>query len=284
LPLVFTVCIKWLPQRVLRHYIVYFIKNVAKSYEKWLESLNFVKSASGEPMRQILQSVCLFLFITFGASAQTFEVGPLQEVYKGYIGETVKIPLRFINHTDKPITLIIRKVSSSLGGTQKNYFCPDNDCLDQQVEDVAVRVEPRQTLSSFQIALDAGLANGISSARYVVFNRYNSSETFEFDLHFAVEERSGKEDIYSSPHIILHDVYPNPVVDYAFVNYDMINEEMEAKIIIHNILGNAIDEYSLPAAENKVKIRAESMNPGIYFYTLYLDNEGVMTRKLIVKK
>jgi hypothetical protein len=68
------------------------------------------------------------------------------------------------------------------------------------------------------------------------------------------------------------------------VDYNIINDDIEAKIIIHNILGNAIEEYDLPAAENKVKIRAESMNAGIYFYTLYLDNEGVVTRKLIVKK
>jgi hypothetical protein len=234
-------------------------------------------------MRLILWLVC-FVLITIGVSGQSFEVGPLQEVYKGYIGETVEVPLKFTNNTDKPLTLIIRKVSSSLGGTQKNYFCPDNDCLDQQVEDVAVRVEPRQTLSNFQIVLEAGLANLISSARYLVFNRYNSSETFEFDLHYAVEERSAKEDIYASPHIILHDVYPNPVVDYAYVNYDMINGDIDAKIIIHNILGNPIDEYSLPSSENRVKLRAESMSAGIYFYTLYLDNEGVMTRKLIVKK
>lgn len=234
-------------------------------------------------MRKILWLGILLCF-AFQVSGQSFEVGPLQDVYKGHIGETVKIPLRFTNTTDKPLTLVVRKVSSTLGGTQKNYFCPDNDCLDQQVEDIMIRVEPRQTLSTIQIALEAGLANGISSAKFVVFNRYNSSETFEFDLNFAVEERSAKENIFASPHIILHDVYPNPIVDYAYINYDKLNDDVEAKIIIHNILGNPIDEYGLPSGENKVKIRAESMNAGIYFYTLYLDNDGVVTRKLIVKK
>ena len=234
-------------------------------------------------MRYILWLV-MFGCCTFGVYGQSFEIAPLQDVYKGYIGETVKVPLKLTNHTDKSITLIVRKVSSDLGGTQKNYFCLNNDCLDQQVQDVIVRVEPRQTLSEFSIALEAGLANGISSAKYLVFNRHNTTETMEFELHFAVEERSAKEDIFTSPHIIIHDVYPNPVVDYAYVNYNVINKEVESKIIIHNILGNPIDEYGLPSDENKVKIRAESMNAGIYFYTLYLDNEGVMTRKLIVKK
>lgn len=236
-------------------------------------------------MRQILWLTC-FVCFAFGASAQSFEIGPLQDVYKGFIGETLKVPIRFTNTTEKPITLIIRKVNSNLGGTQKDYLCPDNTCLDQKVGDVMIKVEPLETLASFQIALDAGLANGSSSAKYVVFNKLNSAENIEFDLHFSVDERptKEKEDIYTSPHITLHDVYPNPVTDYAFVNYDIMNDAIEAKIIIHNILGNPIDEYNLPSAENKVKIRAESMSAGIYFYTLYLDNEGVMTRKLIVKK
>lgn len=234
-------------------------------------------------MRLLLRLVLLSL-LAFEVSAQTFEVGPLQDVYKGFIGETVKVPLRFTNHTDKPITLIIRKTSASLGGTQKNYFCLDENCLDQRVEDVMVRIEPRQTISSFQIALEAGLANGISSVKYVVFNRQNATENIEVDLNFSVEERTSKEDVYTSNHIILHDVYPNPVVDYAFVNYNLLNDGMEAKIIIHNILGNPIEEYTLPATENRVKIRADAMDAGIYFYTLYLDNEGVVTRKLIVKK
>lgn len=234
-------------------------------------------------MRRILWLV-FFCFATFELMAQSFEVGEVQEVYKGFIGETVKVPLRFTNTTDRPLTLVIRRVSANLGGTQKNYFCPEKGCLDQHVEDFTIRLEPNQSLTDFEIGLDAGLANGISSVKYLVFNRYNSAESVEVDLNFAVEERSAKLDIFTHPQIILHDVYPNPVVDYAYVNYDLINTETEAKIIIHNILGNPIDEYNLPAAENKVKIRAESMNAGIYFYTLYLDNEGVVTRKLIVKK
>ena len=234
-------------------------------------------------MRRLLWLVLVCL-PALPLAAQSFEVGGLEDVYKSHIGETVKVPLSFTNNTDKPLTLIIRRLSSNLGGTQKNYFCPANDCLDQRIEDFTIRLEPGQALTDFKIALEAGLANGISSVKYLVFNRFNSNDSYEFDLNFAVEDRSAKQDIFTHPKIVLHDVYPNPVVDYAYVNYNITNDDVEAKIIIHNILGNTIDEYSLPSGENKVKIRAESMSAGIYFYTLYLDNEGVVTQKLIVKK
>lgn len=235
-------------------------------------------------MRKILWSVLLLCFPAMELLAQSFEVGDLEDVYKGSIGETIKVPLTFTNNTDKALTLVVRRMSSTIGGTQKNYFCADGNCLDQRIEDFLVRIEPHQTVSSLQVALDAGLANGISNLKYLVFNRSNSGENVELDISFAVEERSGKADIFTHPQIILHDVYPNPVVDFAYVNYNMASSDVEAKIVIHNILGNAIDEYNLPSSENRVKIRAEALNAGIYFYTLYLDNEGLVTRKLIVKK
>ena len=48
--------------------------------------------------------------------------------------------------------------------------------------------------------------------------------------------------------------------------------------------GNIVGEYDLNPSETLLRIKTEDLNAGIYFYTLYLDNESVMTRKLIVKK
>jgi hypothetical protein len=215
--------------------------------------------------------------------AQSFEISSLQESYKGQIGETIKAPVRFKNNTEKPITLIIRKQSGQIGGTQKNYFCIDTNCLDQKIEDYAIKIEPNQSFNSLHFALEAGLANGVSSVKYVVFNKFNPAEMQEFELFFSVEEKPEKESIYTSRHINLHEVYPNPAEDFAFVNYKILNDQIKAKIILYNILGNQIEEYALPPLENKVKIRTEALNSGVYFYTLYLDDEGVVTRKLVKK-
>jgi hypothetical protein len=136
-----------------------------------------------------------------------------------------------------------------------------------------------------QVALEAGLAQGLSTIKYIAFNKSNPAESFEFDLNFSIEEKAEKQHIYSSNRVVLHDVYPNPVTnDQAFVNYSILHESVKAKITLHNILGNTIEEYPLPQTENRLKIQTSTLNAGIYFYTLYVDNEGVMTRKLIVRK
>lgn len=226
---------------------------------------------------------CVSVFISLSLAAQSFEVTGIQETYKGIIGETIKAPINFRNTSDKTVTLIIRKVSSEIGSTQKNYFCIDANCLDQKVEDHIVKIEPGQTLTSFNVALEAGLVSTMSSVRYIAYNKSNPSESAEINLNFVVDEKPEKQNIYNSRHISIQDLYPNPINDYAFVDYKILNDKIKAKIIIHNILGSQVGEYELPSLESKVKIRAEELNAGIYFYTLYIDDEGVMTRKLIVK-
>jgi hypothetical protein len=36
--------------------------------------------------------------------------------------------------------------------------------------------------------------------------------------------------------------------------------------------------------ENRVKIQSEEFVSGIYFYTLYLNNNVVLTRKIVIRK
>ena len=234
-------------------------------------------------MKKVLLLVCFLAVVCF-SKAQSFEVIGMSESYKGYIGDLVKVPLQFKNTSNKTITLILRKAESQIGSTQKNFLCPDGDCVDSELSDLIVKVDPGQTLQNLAVGLDAGLVPGISRVKYIVYNRSNPAEVHTFEILFNIEERPIKSDIFSSRHITIHDVYPNPVSDFAHIEYKLQSDQVKAKIVIHNILGLELAEYPLPPTENKVKIRADEFTAGIYFYSLYLDNEGVMTRKLIVKR
>lgn len=215
---------------------------------------------------------------------QGFEIAPLQESYKGVIGETIKVPLRFKNTSEKPVTLVIRKVDEQLGSTQKKYFCIDNNCLDSKVEDYVVKVEPGQTTTNLYVALEAGLNQNDGSLQYIAYNKSNPGQSLEINLNFTVEEKLGKANIYNSRHITLYDVYPNPAVEHANAAYKLASDQVKAKILVHNIIGNIVGEYALSPLDSSVRIDTEGLSAGIYFYTLYVENEGVMTRKLIVKK
>lgn len=233
---------------------------------------------------KIAMLVVLVIGLNCTLYAQGFEITGLQDNYTGTIGETIKAPVRFKNTSDKTINLVIRKITGQIGSTQRNYICIDGNCLDQRVEDYMIKLEAGQTLSTLQIALDAGLVSGESVVKYQVYNRINPGQTIEFDINYNVEERPEKENIYSSRYVTLHDVYPNPVVDQAVVDYKILDERVKAKLVVHNLLGNVVREYVLPSIENFVRVKTDDLTAGIYFYTLYVDNESVMTRKLIVRK
>jgi len=236
-------------------------------------------------MKPILLWAIIFL-LTVASYGQGFDILTPQESYKGQIGETIKAPIRFKNTTDKPIVLIIRKLDAQIGTSQRNLFCFDNNCLDQKIEDYMLKLEPGQTLNTFQIGLESGLSAGESNIRYVVYNKALPNQTVEFAVNFVVDEKAEKQNIsYNSRHIIMHDVYPNPVTTSSFeFKYKILDDRVNARLIIHNLLGNVVGEFTLNSAENLMRIRTDEMNTGIYFYTLYLNNEGVMTRKLLVRK
>lgn len=233
-------------------------------------------------MQRLLLAAC-FLLVGLQLSAQTFEVAGLEESFKGNIGELIHAPLKIRNTGNKPLTLVIKRIEAELGDSQKNLLCPDNNCLDSRTESYTFRLEPGQTLESFSIGLEAGLTESYSSAKYQVFNKVAPSEAIEVDVNFIVEGKR-PSNIYASSLITIHDVYPNPVVTSARIDYDIHKDNLKAKIIIHNILGSALSVYELRAGHNSIKIDADALTTGIYFYTLYVNNEGVMTRKLMVKK
>lgn len=234
-------------------------------------------------MKKILLSL-IFCLLTLVLPAQSFEVSGLQSSYKGFIGDVIKAPLSFRNTSTKPITIIVRKSSGLIGTSQKNYFCIDNNCLDQKVEDQSIRLEPGQTLASFQIALESGLMPAESNVRYLIYNRSNPTELVELDLNFIVEEKPLKQSLYSSSQITIQDVYPNPSSWYADVDYLMHGEPVEAVIILHNVLGTTLGKYELTPMDNKVKIITEDLKEGVYFYTLYIDQQAVMTQKLVINR
>jgi len=216
--------------------------------------------------------------------AQSLEFLDQQDTYLASVGETINIPLRIKNNTDKAQYYIIRKVYSDMGSTQKGYFCIGKDCLEHGMDEFSKRLEPGETLEGLAYTIETGIVTGQNSFKFEVFPRGNPSGAVEHNVSVSVEEKRTKALVFQSKDITIHDVYPNPVSDLAFIDYTIHNESVKAKVVIHNILGRTMNETDLPTSETRIKIQADELTTGVYFYTLYLDNNGVLTRKMIVRK
>ncbi len=230
----------------------------------------------------------IFVLLISGFSlsglAQTFELLDKQESLQASLSETVRIPLKIRNNTNNAQFYIIRKLHSDLNGTQKGYFCFEKNCLESVIEEFSKKVEPGETLTALAYVLESGILSSQGNIKFQVFIKGNPTDAIEYTVSVSVLEKDHKPIIFQSKDITIQDVYPNPVQDLAYMDYRLHNESAVAKVVIHNILGRVINEFELSPFEDRVKIQTEEFVSGIYFYTLYLNNNGVLTRKLVVRK
>ena len=226
----------------------------------------------------------LFCFSLISGIAQTFEVTEVPSTLSGSISQTLKIPIKIRNTGDKPQFFIVRLSDEDLKAGQKGYFCIDGDCLESGITEFSKRIEGGVSLNGLYFMLETGIVTGQNNLHFEVFVKGNAISRQEHEVNINIDEKQPKNVVFKSKDLVVHDVYPNPVSTTAFIDYELYNEQMKAKIVIHNILGSSLGEQELPYADSRAKISAEDLTPGIYFYTIYIDNEGVTTRKLIVRR
>jgi len=222
------------------------------------------------------------LMLVLPVIAQNFELVDKQESYQATFSQLVKIPLKIKNNTDKSQFYVIRKVRSDLGESQKGYFCLENNCLESTIVEFSKRVEPGETINLFY-SIESGLMPVQNNLKFEIFPKGIPAESIEHNVAIVVEERVQKS-LYQSREITIHDVYPNPVQDLAIIDYKISNDQVKAKIVLHNVLGKQLGDYELLAEDTRIKIQTDELPSGVYFYTLYLNNNGVFTRKIMVRK
>lgn len=228
--------------------------------------------------------VILMLIISLPGLTQSFDLLDKQDNFQSTIGETLRIPLKIRNNSDKAQFYIIRKVYGELSSTQKGYFCLDKNCLESGINEFSKRIEPGETLQQLVYMVEGGLLSSQNSIKFQIFPKGSPLEIEEYSVAITIREKLEKPVLFQSKEITIQDVYPNPVQDQAFIEYRIHNENVKAKLVMHNILGKQLNEIDLPTSETRIKLQTEDFISGIYFYTLYLDNNGVLTRKLIIRK
>ena len=79
--------------------------------------------------------------------------------------------------------------------------------------------------------------------------------------------------------------FPNPFSLTTTIEYTILKDVKDAKIIIYNTNGSTIKTYNLKERETKgtLTINKQGMKSGVYFYTMITDGIVMGTKKMIVK-
>jgi hypothetical protein len=78
--------------------------------------------------------------------------------------------------------------------------------------------------------------------------------------------------------------YPNPFGQSTTIRYTLLKTGQSARIIISDTTGNILKQIPLQAGTDSITVECESLSAGIYYYSLYVGNELVDTKKMILTK
>lgn len=225
---------------------------------------------------------CLLFIMPFLSYGQSFQLGKNEIYVEGSIGKQLEVSIPLKNITEEPLSLVIERSENNIGNSQASLICWDRDCADDT--SLSKRIEPNKTVNNLRAVLDPGFSVGYSSVKYIIYNKNNPQDAADLIIHYTVEEPSPDDEIYKSGEVTVKDVYPNPVSDFMFINYRVADPSSSVKVGIHNVLGSVVEEFQLEPLESKAKINTMSLNPGVYFYSLSVNNETVLIKKFVVRR
>jgi len=229
----------------------------------------------------------IFFMISYVlAYTQSLQVLDTRESYDIKIGDQVRTLIKLKNVSDRTLHILVRRDETQIGSSQKTYFCWAGDCTEPDGNQMFVSqiIKPGEILETFLSVLDAGLDETVASLKYTFYDRDNPTDYIEVRLSYTIKDQVNQGLMYNSNRIRVSDIYPNPVSEMVYLDYTIFDEVTTAKIVFHNVLGSVVGKFELNPIERIMKINTIDFKPGVYFYTLYVENEGKVTKKLVIKR
>jgi hypothetical protein len=163
-------------------------------------------------------------------------------------------------------------------------LCLNDQCYDSKKDlaKVALKLAPGEIFTDLYLEFEMGITETRGSFDLFFVNAENIRENFVVEARYEVASGSNTEFLHKD--IKLSGIYPNPSNRVAQLDYELVNPKAKAKIAINSFIGNPITEYELDPDRNSLVINVTDFQPGVYFYTLFVDNKNVVTKKLQVKK
>ncbi len=161
-------------------------------------------------------------------------------------------------------------------GLATNTFCFGPHCYSSDTANFPVTVNAGYIDSTFDATIYIASA-GISQITYTFWDKNNPSDnvsvTVTYDIATSIEFNNFSSNYLSKP-------YPIPASNYVYFD---CNLDKEAQIVIYDITGKTVLKKTINSDQNKIEIPIKGFNPGIYYYSLIMDEKKIKTDKIIIK-
>ncbi|MBN2747577.1 MAG: T9SS type A sorting domain-containing protein [Bacteroidales bacterium] len=187
------------------------------------------------------------------------------------------------NNSANDIVVRVKKIELDTVPGSENYFCWTSCYLPMvYVSDTMTIKAGEINKSHFSGDYDAFGNAGKTKVMYVFYNDANINDS----VAFIAEYYAGSPVSFSTVEVVDVDVkvYPNPAKDFVFVDFKLPSITSSASIQIRNVLGSIVYQSMLTQNKGVEKIDVSQLKDGVYFYSLIINNDAVVTRKLLVRK
>lgn len=236
--------------------------------------------------RLLLFFTWLWLFLPIRAEAQQIRVLSEDLQFSGDLGSSQRKSIIIQNESNQTKTYLLKNLRGNVGSSQKVKICIGEQCFDpkRDLAKIKISLKPAEIMTDLYLEFEMGIVETMGSFDLIFVNAENIRETFMVEARYSVSNPDTKIDEFDYKDIKLSDVYPNPSSRIAQLDYQFENPRVKAKITINSFIGNPVAEYELDPERNSLSINVSELKEGIYFYTLFLDNKNIVTKKLQIKK
>jgi len=189
----------------------------------------------------------------------------------------------FTNNKDENVNISVRRDTIHMLVGTSSYF-KWNQTLAPSVdlsEAYIVNAGESTPVDYFKVYYQPYGQIGISIIQFRFQNINSENEFVKLIIKFNTTSDDIDENIIRN--MTISDLYPNPAQDMISIEYDMPREVESANVRIVNVLGSVVKEVPLDTRDNKLSIDVSNLNDGIYFYSIFINDELYNTEKLIVK-
>ena len=189
------------------------------------------------------------------------------------------------NNSEDTVDVWMTKVETDIIPLTVNTFCWGQSCYG-----------PGTYTSTTPVAIGGGVTDsasfvgyyrpeGIEGTSAITYIFFTIDEPID-SVRFTVNYISGHAGLVN--HLLaetkLSEAYPNPTSHNVFFDYKLPNGINSATLVVHNLLGSKVNEIKIIEPAGKIELNTSELNEGIYFCTLVVKSEVVVSKKLVVNR
>jgi len=255
--------------------------------------LSILKNLIFTNMKKLILSLFILfpaVFIVYGQSLSLSNPnGPLSpgDTVHSFVANNVdhKEYVYITNNSSSDIEVKIRKQTIQIVPGAFSTFCWGQCFAPHVIESphpVIVSAGVTTNDTDFYTEYNGNGNDGVTIVRYTIFDHNSPSDSVDVVIKLtstptSVDEMFMQKSEISNP-------YPNPASTSCQFKYNIPMNTSDARLIISDLTGNIVQSVSLSPGEGKVSLDVSTLNSGIYFYSLQVNNQPRSTRKLIVQR